>query len=147
MRRERAEASGQAPQPARGRLRLLELAAAGASLVACVAAGLPWFGQPGVAFTGLAVHGYLAVPILAALALVGLIAVRLAWDAPPSWLAGPAPRPLLALAVIELVFIVIGFLIKPVGLRWQAGGYLAVAAALAAWAAIMVPAGRPRSGR
>lgn len=129
------------------RLRPLELAAAAASLVACVAAGMPWFGLPGVAFTGMSVHGYLAIPILAALALVALVAVRLAWETPPSWLAGSRPPPLLALAVVELVFIAIGFLIKPVGLRWQLGAYLALGAAFAACAVIMVPAGKARSRR
>ena len=151
MRRERGAtgdaAPAQEPAPAPRRLRPLELVAAVASLVTCVAAGLPWFGLPGVAFTGLSVHGYLTIPILAALTLVSLVAVRLAWETPPSWLAGSRPPPLLALAVVEIVFIAIGFLIKPVGLRWQSGAYLALGAAFAAWAAIMVPTGRTRSRR
>jgi hypothetical protein len=124
------------------RLRVTDPLVGLASLVVAGALFTPWFGVGvlSTTFTGISVHGYLVIPMLTALALVGVIAARIGWDPPLIKL-----RDVLLLGTgAQLAFVLIAFLIRPVGLTWETGAYVDVGAAVVAWGLAAIPDRRAR---
>lgn len=117
-----------------------------ASFVTFVALFLPWFGFStlGVSFSqsGISAHGYLAVVLLIALAVIGYLVLRAGWDTLPVRIPVAHAPLLLAATGLQLLIVLIAFLLKPSGLSWEIGAYLAVIAAAAACAPIGIPAVR-----
>jgi hypothetical protein len=121
-----------------------------ASVVTVISLFLPWFGigLDGYSYSesGMSAHGYLAIPLILALAIVIYLVLRAGWDRLPMNLP-VAHAPLLLVASAPLLIIVlIGFLLKPGGLSWDFGAYLSIIAAIAACAPIAIPAIRSWNG-
>jgi len=135
-----------APRPAaaqfnfdRKRLTAPDLTIGGASIVALLSLFLPWFGVLGYSTSGMSLHGYLVIALLADLALLGYLVLRAGWDTPPVRLP-IAHAPLLLIATgVHLLFVLIAFL-QSDGLGHEFGAYLALLAALVACGVIAVPA-------
>jgi zinc-ribbon domain len=120
------------------RLAALDLTIGGATIVVFVSLFLPWFGILGYATSGLSLHGYLAIASLAALALLGYLALRAGWETSPVKLP-IAHAPLLLIGTgVQLLFVLIAFL-QPDGLSHEFGAYLGLLAALVACGVIAVP--------
>jgi hypothetical protein len=99
---------------------------------------MPWFGILGYATSGISLHGYLVIALLAALVLLGYLALRAGWETTPFRLP-IAHAPLLLIGTgVQLLFVLIAFL-QSDGLSHEFGAYLALLAALVACAAIAVP--------
>jgi hypothetical protein len=115
-----------------------------ASLVTLIALFLPWFGISGPGFSysqdGISAHGYLAIVLVIALAIVGYLVLRAGWDVLPVKIPVAHAPVLLVASGLQLLLVLIGFLFKTDGLNWGIGAYLAVVAAFAACAPIGVPA-------
>ena len=120
------------------RLATLDRAIGGATLVVFISVFLPWFGLFGYATSGISLHGYLVIALLAALALLGYLALRAGWE--PTKLRLPiAHAPLLLIATgVQLLIVLIAFL-QSDGLGHEFGAYLGLLAALLAFAVIAVP--------
>jgi hypothetical protein len=115
-----------------------------ASLVVFVSLFLPWFGILGYATSGISLHGYLVIALLAALALLGYLALRVGWETIPFRLP-IAHAPLLLIGTgVQLLFVLIAFL-QSDGLSHDFGAYLGLLAALVACAVIAVPVIRSAS--
>lgn len=117
-----------------------------ASLLTFITLFLPWFGISDAGFTfsqsGISAHGYLAVVLIIALAVIVYLVLRAGWDTlPVKFPAAHAPL-LLAATGLQLLIVLIAFLLKPSGLSWEIGAYLALIAAVAACAPIGIPAMR-----
>lgn len=143
---------GQARPPATAQFRfdLKRLATAdviigGASIVVLLSLFLPWFGIFGYSTSGMSLHGYLVIALLAALAMLGYLVLRAGWDTPPVRLP-IAHAPLLLIGTgVQLLLILIGFL-QSDGLSHEFGSYLGLLAALVACGVIAVPAIRSVTG-
>jgi hypothetical protein len=110
----------------------------GASIVAFLSLFLPWFGVLGYSTSGISLHGYLVIAVLASLILIGYLLVRAGWDTPPVRLP-IAHAPLLLIGTgVQLLFVLIGFL-QSDGLGHEFGSYLALLSAFTAFAVIGVP--------
>ena|ERR1022692_1287715 len=120
------------------RLATPDLAIGGASIVVLISLFLPWFGLVGYATSGISLHGYLAIALLAALTLLGYLALRAGWDTPP-FRSPIAHAPLLLIGTgVQLLFVLIAFL-QSDGLSHEFGAYLGLLAALAACGVIALP--------
>ena len=120
------------------RLAPLDRTVGGATFVVFVALFLPWFGILGYTTSGISLHGYLVIALLAALALLLYLALRAGWETAPFRLP-IAHAPLLLIGTgVQLLFVLIAFL-QSDGLSHEFGAYLALLAALVACAAIAVP--------
>ena len=109
-----------------------------ATLVVFVSLFLPWFGTLGYATSGISLHGYLVIALLAALVLLSYLALRVGWETTPLRLP-IAHAPLLLIGTgVQLLFVLIAFL-QSDGLSHEFGAYLGLLAALVACAAIAVP--------
>jgi hypothetical protein len=122
------------------RLSRVDQVIGGASLVLIITLFLPWFGVFGFTVSGFSAHGYLFIPLLTAIILVGYLVIRAGWDDPPMRLP-VAHAPLLLVGTgLQFLIVLLAFLFKPGGTSWQFGAFLALIAALVAFAAIVVPA-------
>ncbi len=136
---------GQVRRPATGQFRLAlkrlaapDLIIGGATVVAFLSLFLPWFGLFGSTISGMSLHGYLVIALLAQLALLGYLVLRAGWDTPP--VRFPiAHAPLLLIGTgVQLLFVFIAFL-QPDGLSHEFGSYLDLLASLVACGVIAVP--------
>ncbi len=122
----------------------------GASVVLIITLFLPWFGISGGGVTfsvsGFSAHGYLIIALLTAVALIGYLVMRAGWDDPPVKLPVANVPLLLTGTGLQLLIVLIAFLVKPAFTGWQFGAYLGLIAALAACAAVAVPAIGSRPG-
>jgi hypothetical protein len=117
-----------------------------ASFVVFISLFLPWFSSETFAVSGMNAHGYLTFSLLAAVVLIGYLAMRAGWDKLPFRLP-VAHSPLLLIGTaVQLLFVLIGFLFKPFELGWSIGAYLGLLAALTACAVVLVPATRSAQG-
>ncbi len=120
------------------RLTTPDLIIGGASVIALLSLFLPWFGILGYSTSGMSLHGYLVISLLAALTLLGYLLLRAGWDKPPFRLPiAHAPLLLIGTAV-QLLFVLIAFL-QSDGLGHEFGSYLGLLAALVACGVIAVP--------
>lgn len=122
-----------------GRLTIADRAIAIASALVFISVFLPWYGLFGVTVSGESAHGYLVIPLLTAIVLVGYLVLR------AGGLLSRLPiahAPLLLVGTgIQLLLVVIGFF-NAEGTSQQFGAYLGLIAALVACAVIAVPAVR-----
>jgi hypothetical protein len=102
---------------------------------------LPWFsinfgsGLGTASADGLTAHGYLYIPLIISIAIIGLLVVEAlgVWKLPAS--AGISRDQILLIAtVINLVLVLIGFLLKPggSGVGWDFGAFVGLIAAVVA---------------
>jgi hypothetical protein len=132
------------------RLSRVDQVIGGASFILIITLFLPWFG---VSFDGYSAsasgwdaHGYLFIPLLTAIVLIGYLVLRAGWDDPPMRLP-VAHAPLLLVGTgLQFLIVLLAFLFKPTGTSWQWGAFLALIAALVACAAIVVPAVQSMQG-
>jgi hypothetical protein len=132
------------------RLRTPELVIGGASLIVLLSLFLPWFGTRGLGLTasGLAGHGYLALALLAAVAVLTYLVLRAGWDTLPFQFPVAHTPSLLIGTGVQLLIVLLGFLLKPVGYpSWSFGAYLGLLAAVVACGTIVVPAIRSVQGQ
>jgi hypothetical protein len=121
------------------RLALPDRIIGGACIVAFLSLFLPWFGILGYSVSGLSLHGYLVIALLAQILTLGYLALRAGWDALPTRLP-VAHAPLLLIGTgVQLLFMLIAFL-QADGLSHEFGSYLGLLAALVACGVIAVPA-------
>lgn len=147
---ERATVPGRAATPSfrfeLRRLTSVDRTIGAASLLTFIALFLPWFGisGPGFSFSqsGISAHGYLAIVMIIALAVIGYLVLRAGWDTLPVRLPAAHAPLLLAATGLQLLIVFIAFLLKPGGLSWEIGAYLALVAAAVACAPIGIPAMR-----
>ncbi len=120
------------------RLATPDLIIGGASIVVFISLFLPWFGFLSYTISGMSLHGYLVIALLADLALLAYLALRAGWETPPFRLP-IAHAPLLLIGTgVQLLFVLIAFL-QSDGLGHEFGSYLGLLAALAACGVIAVP--------
>jgi zinc ribbon protein len=119
------------------RLNLADRIIGGASILVLISVFLPWYGLFGYTISGESAHGYLIIPLLTAIVLVGYLVLRaggLAMRLPI------AHAPLLLVGTgLQLLIVIIGFF-NAEGTNQQFGAYLGLLAALAACGVIAVPA-------
>lgn len=120
------------------RLATPDLVIGGASAIALLSMFLPWFGVLDYSTSGMSLHGYLVIALLAALALLGYLVLRAGWDTPPVRLPIAHAPLLLVGTAIQLLIVFIAFL-QSDGLTHEFGSYLGLLAALVACAVITVP--------
>lgn len=120
------------------RLATPDLIIGGASVLTLLSLFLPWFGVLGYTTSGISLHGYLVIALLAALALLGYLVLRAGWDTPPLRLPIAHAPLLLVGTAIQLLIVFIAFL-QSDGLTHEFGSYLGLLAALVACAVIAVP--------
>jgi hypothetical protein len=126
------------------RLNTADRIIAGTSVIVFISLFLPWFGVSGPGYdvtgSGMSVHGYLAISLIAAIALIGYLVLRAGWATLPFRLPiAHAPLLLIGTAV-QLLFVLIAFLFKPTGIGWEFGAYLGLLASLIGCGVIAVPA-------
>ena len=112
-----------------------------ATLVLLVSFWLPWYRVGPVSVDGLSAHSWLFLAVMDSIVLVLYVLVR-AFGAGDLADLGRMPKEqLLALLTgANLVLVVVlGFLLKPAGLQWSWGAYLALVAAIVAFAPFGVP--------
>jgi hypothetical protein len=124
----------------------------GASLVVLISLFLPWFGfsalGASISVTGTTAHGYLVLVVITALLIPGYLLLRSGWGEFPLPLPVAHDALLLTGTGVQFLLVLIGFLDRPAaGLSWEAGAYLAVAAAALAAARVAWPAVRSRPDR
>jgi zinc-ribbon domain len=134
------------PAPATGaqfqfdlrRLTIFDKAIAVASLVVFISVFLPWYGVPGYSVSGESWHGYLIIPVLTAIVLIGYLVLRAGGIAMRLPIAH---APLLIIGTgLQLLIVVLGFFDNPDGTSDQFGAYFGLLAAVVACGVIAVPA-------
>jgi len=112
----------------------------GASIVVLISLFLPWFGVLGFTVSGIGLHGYLAISLIAAVAVIGYLVLRAGWETLPFRLP-VAHAPLLLIGTgVQLLFVLIAFAFRPSGTSWEFGAYLGLLAALVACGVVAAPA-------
>lgn len=111
-----------------------------ATLVLLISFWLPWYSIGPLSASGLAAHGWLFIAVVNSIVLV-LYALIIAFGAGDLAEMGRMSKDqLLALLTgVNLVLVVLGVLLKPAGLGWSWGAFLALAAAIVAFAPFGVP--------
>jgi hypothetical protein len=119
------------------RLTISDKIIGGACLLVLISVFLPWYGEFGATVSGESAHGYLIIPLLTAIVLIGYLALRAGGVA----LQLPiAHAPLLLVGTgLQLLIVVIGFF-NAEGTSQQFGAYLGLIAALVACGVIALPA-------
>lgn len=108
-----------------------------ASVVVLISVFLPWYGLFGISVSGETGHGYLIIPVLTAIVLVGYLALR-AGGAATRLPVAHAPL-LLVGSGLQLLIVLIGFF-NTEGTNQQFGAYLGLIAALIACGVVAIPA-------
>jgi hypothetical protein len=128
------------------RLSRVEQTVGGASLIVLISMFLPWYGISilGQSFTvgGTSAHGYLVIPVIVAVLLIGYLVLRSGWDELPANLP-IAHAPILLIGTgLQFLLVIIGFFDKPGSVDWEIGAYLALLASVAAAGPVIIPAVR-----
>jgi hypothetical protein len=119
-----------------------------ATLVLLISFWLPWYSIGPLSFSGLSVHGWLFIAALDSIVLV-LYVVIIAFGVGDLAEQGRLSKDqtLALLTGVNLALVVLGFLLKPSGLGWSYGAFLAVLAAIVAFLPFGVPAIQARRRR
>jgi hypothetical protein len=137
--------SGPGPAPAASsqfhldlnRLTISDKIIGGACILVLISVFLPWYGAFGATVSGESAHGYLIIPLLTAIVLVGYLVLRAGGVAMQLPIAH---APLLLVGTgLQLLIVVIGFF-NAEGTSQQFGAYLGLIAALVACGVIALPA-------
>ena len=132
------------------RLSRVDQVIGGASMILIITLFLPWFGVSfggySASESGFDAHGYLFIPLLTAIVLIGYLVLRAGWDDPPMRLP-VAHAPLLLVGTgLQALIVLLAFLFKPGGTSWEFGAWIGLLAALVACGAIVVPAVQSMQG-
>jgi hypothetical protein len=111
-----------------------------ATFVLLISFWLPWYSLGPLSADGLSVHGWLFIAVLDSIVLVIYVLV-IAFGVGDLAVQGRMSKDqLLALLTgVNLVLVVLAFMLKPAGFGWSWGGFLALIAAIAAFAPVGVP--------
>ena len=111
-----------------------------ATLVLLISFWLPWYSVGPIAASGLNVHGWLFIAVVNSIVLV-LYALIVAFGVGDLADQGRMSKDqvLALLTGVNLALVVLGFLLKPAGLSWSWGAFLALAAAVVAFAPFGIP--------
>jgi hypothetical protein len=112
-----------------------------ATLVLLVSLWLPWFSAGPLSEDGLGAHGWLFIAELDSIVLV-LYVLIVAFGVGDLAAQGRLSKEqLLALITgVNLALVVLGFLLKPAGVSWSWGAFLALAASVVAFLPFGIPA-------
>jgi hypothetical protein len=111
-----------------------------ATLVLLVSFWLPWYSFGPFSFDGLSVHGWLFIAVLSSIVLVLYVLITAFGVGDLAAQGRMSKDQLLAvLTGVNLILVVLAFLIKPAGLSWSWGAFLALAAAIVAFVPFGVP--------
>jgi hypothetical protein len=136
------------------RLSTVDKVVAVASLVTMISLWLPWFtvsytlvGTHSASASGTAVHGWLWLEFIVALALIAYLAARAAWDQLPISLPVSHETLLIAGTGLQFLLVLIGFFAMPstgglegFSVGWGFGAFLALIASIAAAGPVIYPA-------
>jgi hypothetical protein len=111
-----------------------------ATLVLLISFWLPWYSIGPFSASGLSAHGWLFIAVVNSIVLV-LYALIIAFGAGDLAEQGRLSKDqvLALLTGVNLALVVLGFLLKPAGLSWSWGVFLALAAALVAFGPFGIP--------
>ena len=125
-----------------------------ATLITMISLWLPWFSgkysalgiTSSATVSGTGVHGWLWLEFILALALLGYLAARAAWDRLPFNVPVAHERLLVVGTALQLLLIVIGFFAMPptngvqgLSIGWDFGAFLALIASIVAAAPVIYP--------
>jgi hypothetical protein len=111
-----------------------------ATLVLLISFWLPWYSVGPFSASGLTVHGWLFIAVVNSIVLV-LYALIIAFGVGDLAEQGRMSKDQLLglLTGVNLALVVLGILIKPAGLGWSWGAFLALAAAIVAFGPFGIP--------
>jgi hypothetical protein len=120
-----------------------------ATLVLLVSFWLPWYRVGPLSASGLSVHGWLFLAVMDSIVLVLYVLIKAFGVGDLADQGRLAKDQLLAvLTGVNLALVVVlGFLLKPVGVSWSWGAYLALVAAIVAFLPFGVPVLRAQRRR
>lgn len=119
-----------------------------ATLVLLVSLWLPWFSIGPLSADGLGAHGWLFIAALDSIVLVLYVVIMAFGVGDLAEQGRLSKEQLLALITgVNLALVVLGFLLKPAGLSWSWGAFLALAASIVAFLPFGVPALEARRRR
>jgi hypothetical protein len=133
------------------RLSTVDRIVAGATFVTMISLWLPWFdatylGQSIGSISGTGDHGWLWLEFILALALLGYLAARAAWEQLPFSLPVSHERLLIAGTGLQFLLILIGFVALPstdglqgFSVSWDFGAFLALIASIVAAGPVVYP--------
>jgi hypothetical protein len=111
-----------------------------ATFVLLVSFWLPWYSIGPISADGLSAHGWLFIAVLDSIVLVLYVLITAFGVGDLAAQGRMSKDQLLALITGgNLALVVLGFLLKPTGLSWSWGAFLAVAAAIVAYLPFGVP--------
>jgi hypothetical protein len=111
-----------------------------ASLALLISFWLPWYSIGPISIDGISMHGWLFIAVLDCIVLV-LYAVITAFGAGDLAEQGRLSKDqlLVLMTGVNLVLVVLAFLLKPSGLNWSWGAFLALVAAIVAFLPFGLP--------
>jgi hypothetical protein len=117
-------------------------------LVLLISFWLPWYSIGPISVDGLTAHGWLFIAVVDSFVLV-LYVLIVAFGAGDLAAQGRMSKEelLRLIAGVNLALVVLGFLLKPTGLSWSWGAFLALAAAIVAFLPFGLPLIRARRRR
>ncbi len=111
-----------------------------ASLALLVSFWMPWYSFGPISVDGLSVHGWLFIAVLNSIVLVLYVLITAFDVGDLADMGRMSKEQLLGLLTgINVVLVALAFLLKPTGLSWSWGAFLALAAALVAFVPFGVP--------
>ena len=111
-----------------------------ASLALLVSFWMPWYSFGPISVDGLSVHGWLFIAVLNSIVLVLYVLITAFAVGDLADMGRMSKEQLLGLLTgINVVLVALAFLLKPTGLSWSWGAFLALAAALVAFIPFGVP--------
>ena len=111
-----------------------------ASLVLLISFWLPWYSLGPLSVDGLSVHGWLFIAVVDAFVLVFYVLIT-AFGVGDLAVPGRMTKDqmLALISGVNLALVVLAFLLKPTGLSWSWGAFLALVAALVAFLPFGLP--------
>lgn len=111
-----------------------------ANLVLLVSFWLPWYSIGPISADGPSAHGWLFIAVLDSIVLVFYVLIAAFGVGDLAAQGRLSKDQLLALITgVDLALVVLAFLLKPAGLSWSWGAFVALAAAIAAFVPFGVP--------
>jgi hypothetical protein len=119
-----------------------------ATFVLLVSFWLPWYSIGPFSADGLSAHGWLFIAVLDSIVLVLYVLFVAFGQGDLAAQGRMSKEQLLALLTgVNLALVVLAFLLKPAGLHWSWGAFLAVAAAIVAFLPLGMPLIKAQRGR
>jgi hypothetical protein len=119
-----------------------------ANLVLLVSFWLPWYSIGPLSADGPSAHGWLFIAVLDAIVLVFYVLIAAFGVGDLAAQGRMSKEQLLALITgVDLILVVLAFLLKPTGLSWSWGAFVALAAAIVAFLPFGLPLIRAQRGR